>query len=103
MNRLIEYLERGPGEPTGDYWVVRGECGFYQVTRETAREIEDALDRLDAPTWVVFTDVVGSRIRVRSQHINAVYECTTAQRSAQRAFDRRLEQEEKTERGPWEE
>lgn len=102
MNRLKDLLDPTPREPSGDYWVVRGECGFYQVTRETAREIEDALDRLDAPTWVSFIDCVGSRVRVRSAHINAVYECTSAQRTAQRALNRVLEQEERAGEHPWE-
>ena len=102
MNRLKEYFERSPREPEGDFWVVRGACGWYRVSRQTARELEEQLDRADVPTWLTFTDSAGSHVRIRSAQVAAVFESTAAQRSLERAVDRLIEQEEKAEKRPWE-
>src|SRR5215216_2663680 len=94
MNRLEDYFERSSQEPRGDFWVVRGPCGWYRVSRETARGLEEILDRADVPTWLTFRDAVGSHVRIRSGQVAAVFESTTAQRTSERAIDRLLEKEE---------
>ena len=45
MNRLEDYFERSSQEPRSDFWVVRGPCGWYRVSRETARELEEKAEK----------------------------------------------------------
>lgn len=105
MNRIKELLE-GPeddGLPTyGDFWVIRAQYGCFYVTSEVARGIERRLQRRWVPRWITFADVVGSRIPLRSATVHGVYECTAAQRAAERKLDRERRLEEKADRQPWE-
>jgi hypothetical protein len=102
MNRLSLYLEEPPEEQYGDFYVVAGEFGAACVTRDTARRVEAVLDRRWVPTWVEFTDRVGSRIRVRTRCIRSIGESTAAQRAADRRLDRARQREEEGDRRPWE-
>jgi hypothetical protein len=86
----------------GDFFVVAGEFGVAQVTSETAARIESVLDRTVVPPWIVFDDRVGSRFRVRTNHIRTIVECTAEQRAADRRIDRARSREEKGDRS-WEE
>ena len=103
MNRLKEYLEDGaPEPPAGEYFVITGDCGSYYVSRETATRVARDLDRLWVPRWLSFTDIVGSRIRVLSRRVDAIFESTAEQRTAERSFHRARKLEEKADRRPWE-
>jgi hypothetical protein len=106
MNRIKELLDDGSGgegSPTfGDFYVVRAQFGCFHVTREAALHVERCLDRRWVPRWITFADVVGSRIRLRSATVHGVYECTAAQRAAERKLDRERRLEEKSDRQPWE-
>jgi hypothetical protein len=102
MNRLRAFLEEAPDEEFGDFYVVAGDFGAACVTRETARRIEETLDRWLVPTWIEFSDRVGSRLRVRTRTIRSIGESTTAQRAADRRLERAREREEKADRRPWE-
>ena len=104
MNRLKEFLNEPPeAEPETDYWVVTGDAGWYYVSRETARRLTRLLARLWLPRWLVFTDLSGSEVRVLARKVDAVFESTAAQRSAERSFHRARKQEERADRRPWEE
>lgn len=105
MSRIRLYLENiedTEDARVGAFFAVRGEFGVFYVTRAMAERIERALDRRDVPSWLKFTDWVGSRIRLRSAGIRSIVEVTPEQRSAERKLDRALEREEKADRRAWE-
>ena len=102
MNRVAEFFEEVPERDYGDFFVVAGEFGAACVTSETAARIEEVLDRCDVPTWIVFNDRAGSRLRVRTRHIRSIGESTAAQRAEDRRFDRARQREEQDDRRPWE-
>jgi hypothetical protein len=103
MNRLKDYFNdpQGP-ESQNDFYVVEKRFVTFAVSRQTATEIERALDQLQPPRWVVFRDVTGARHRVLAEQISRISESTAAQRAADRAFDRARRLEEKQDRRPWE-
>jgi hypothetical protein len=45
------------------------------------------------PEWVVFVDLSGSRVRVRSAEIRMIVESRSEQRAFDRALERRLDGE----------
>lgn len=107
MNRLEGYFGdfHDPAEPTpeDDYWVISGDCGWYSVSAETAAEVTRRLTRRWLPArWVEFTDLSGSRVRVKARQVDVVYESTAAQRRRERAFARARKLERKADRRPWE-
>ena len=101
MNRITRYLEEPPEPTYGDFYVVAGEFGRVGVTHAVARRIQAVLDRWVVPTCIEFPDRVGSIIRVRTRGIRSIVESTTEQRAADRQLDRAREEEEKTDRRPW--
>ncbi|HEU4563880.1 MAG TPA: hypothetical protein VFS05_04485 [Gemmatimonadaceae bacterium] len=103
INRVLRLVTEAQGDeqPYGDFVVVSGEFGAVCVTRETAGEIERQLDRLRRPEWIVFSDRVGSRIRVRACAIRAICESTEAQRAGDRRLERARRREEESDRRPW--
>ena len=104
MNRLTRYFQQRDDEepPLGDFHVVRGVYGTFYVTREAAAQVERVLDRRWTPGWVVFRDLAGSRIRIRTRDVRGIYQCTRAQRAADRRLERAREREEEADRDPWE-
>jgi hypothetical protein len=103
MNRRTAYFE-DPTEPTpeDDYWVIAGDCGWYYVSPETADGVARTLERGWTPRWLAFTDLSGSRVRVRARLVDAMLESTGAQRRRERAFHRARKQERDADRRPWE-
>jgi hypothetical protein len=85
-----------------DYWVIVGEFGVFSVSRPIARRVIEQLDRFWVPRWIRFTDLVGSRVRVRARDIQSVYEWTERQRVRARQQGRAREREENADRSPWE-
>jgi hypothetical protein len=103
MNRLRDQFEEPPEDtPDGDYFVLYGEFGRFIVPRDTGIALLTCLDERPAPTWLAFTDLFGSYVRVRTRHVHALFECTGGQRAAERSFDRARRLEEKADRRPWE-
>ena len=103
FNRLTSHFAGLPPdeEVYGDFHVVSGAFGAVSVTADTARAIEQALDRRRPPRWLVFQDRSGSQIRVRTRDVRAVCESTTAQRSYDRRMERAREREDRAERRTW--
>ena len=102
MNRITRYLEEAPEDPTyGDFYVVAGEFGRFEVTPAVARRIAVTLDRWIRPPWITFHDRAGSRIRVRPRQVRTLIECTAEQRAIERKLERAREEEEKSDRRPW--
>jgi hypothetical protein len=82
--------------------VVLTECFRFFVTRTSAGRILRDLDASPMPRWVRFVDLHGSRVCLRSELIQFVFESTAAQRSSERHFERALDREEKADRRTWE-
>ncbi|HEX6060211.1 MAG TPA: hypothetical protein VFZ11_14470 [Gemmatimonadaceae bacterium] len=99
-NRIKELLD--DEAPLGDYWVVQGPMWWARVSPATAAAIERRITRLIRPRWIVFTDLAGSRIRVRAEMVRGLCECTAEQRATDRRLDRAQRREEKADRKPWE-
>jgi hypothetical protein len=103
INRMRGFYEEPEQrQPEDDYFVVAYVFEDFYVTREVAERIVRELDAPTPPRWIRFTDVHGSYVTVRSQRIDHVREWTAGQRQSARAFRRAREQEEKTDRRPWE-
>jgi hypothetical protein len=100
MNRMTGFLAEDPEYEYGDFFVVHGVSCCAGVTRETAARIERVLNRWIVPKWIVFYDRVGSRYRIRTDHIRTIVESTAAQRAADRRYDRAREREEKEDQRP---
>lgn len=91
-----------PGDRSDlDCFEVETRWSTWLVSTTMARHIEDCLERPDCP-WVVFVDVVGSRIRCRVDVIVAIVESTVEQRQRFRERNRRLRQERNAD-GVWDE
>ncbi len=103
MNRIRAHLIP-ESQPAGraDYWVVYGEFGSYRVSNATACEIVRALGRVWRPTWLCFSDLFGSRVRVRTRAVRGVYERSARQRKRHREHERLLEREATADRNAWE-
>jgi len=102
MNRITSYLSESAEDPQyGDFYLVYGEFGCFGVTHAEAQRIESLLDRWRVPTWIVFHDRAGSRVRVRARGIRSLVESTAAQRAIDRQFDRARNDEEKKDRRSW--
>lgn len=101
QNRIRAFLaeEAQEGSPREYYWVCTERFGV-PVSREVARAIERQLTRTPPPEWLVFRDLVGSRIRVRASLIERLVESTAAQRAADRAFQRERDKEEEADGPP---
>lgn len=100
MNRLKEGTAE-PDEPLlpDDYFVVDStDFGEWYVSREMAQHVEACLDQAPTPRWVVFVDVTGARVRVRTRLIAYVWQCAAAQRELERAFHRARGRERKGDR-----
>ena len=69
-----------------------------------APRAQAALERRWPPTWVVVRDLSGSRIRIRTRDVCGIFECTAAQRAADRRFQKACEREARgdDEVPPWE-
>src|SRR5260370_8830567 len=87
MKNTKERLERpGQPEPPVDYFLVVAHFEEWYVSREMAQAIEASLNQTPAPQWVMFVDLTGARVRVRTRLIEYVYQCTAEQRALPRPF-----------------
>lgn len=102
MNRLVEWFEL-PDEPelANDYYEIETHYDSFPVAAETAAEVEQALEGVPTPRWVVFRDVTGARHRVYVAHIYRISECTAAQRASRREFWRARKEENERDGRPW--
>ena len=105
INRLKDYFGPEPEErpPDEEYYIVGGEAGYFCVARETAQRIARLLEHHRPPCWIVFRDLSGSEVRVRTCKLDTVCESTAEQRARDRAFIRARKMEAQQDRRPWEE
>lgn len=104
MNSVLEQFEEGEhaAPSAGDYFIVYGEHFCWYVSTAMARLVEDALTAVPPEEWVVFVDLTGSRVRLRTRGIEYVVQCTAEQRAEERRHFRLLKRERKADRS-WEE
>ena len=88
-------------EAAGDYFIVSGDSGSWIVSTVMARHIESVLDARPRNRWVVFVDLAGSRVRIRTRGIEYVCQCSAEQRAMERRFFRALTRERKADHS-WE-
>lgn len=71
-----------------DFFVVSTDGDTWCVSTEMARHIDACLDATPVPQWIMFVDVTGARVRVRSGAIESLTQRTVEQRALSRAFER---------------
>ena len=91
--KLKPHGDDGAAAEAGDFFVVTAGDGSWYVSTEMARFIEACLDRTPVPEWIRFVDLAGSRIRLRSEQVSVLCQCTAAQRARERQFARSLRRE----------
>jgi hypothetical protein len=87
-----EARERLPVPSTWFYVVAR--LRHWKVSREMAAHIERAMVAQPMPHWVVFVDITGSRVRLRTELIEYVAQSTADQRRVYREVTSALEAED---------
>ena len=98
MQNTKERFERqGQPEPPVDYFLIVAHFEEWYVSREMVKAIEASLNETPLPQWVVFVDLTGARVRVRTRLIEYIYQCTAEQRAVARAFLRARRAERKAE------
>ncbi len=93
IQKSPEARERLP--PPSDWFMVAARDCHWKVSREMAAHIERALVEQPMPRWVVFVDVTGSRVRLRTTLIEFVEQSTADQRRLGRAVYAALKTEAK--------
>lgn len=96
-----EEEEHGRTGPAIDHFIVSCRSASFFVSTEMAAHIEACLDGRKPSKWIVFVDVIGSRVRVRRREIEYLLQSTSEQRAADRAYGRAMRQECKADRN-WE-
>lgn len=85
--------------PPTNYFVLSTEYEEWFVSREMAKAIELELDRTPRPTWIIFVDLSGARVRLRTRLVETVRQCTAEQRAIRRAIRRARDAEANSEPG----
>ena len=103
MTNRIQHLldERAESPHNGEYFVVAGEFGQVFVARQTANRLRILLRRVFTPRWIEFRTFTGSLMLVRTRQLHMIVESTAEQRAAARQIWRDREEEESTDRRPW--
>ena len=76
-----------------DFFVVSTEGDTWCVSTEMARHIDACLDADPMPPWIIFVDVTGARVRVRSERIESLTQRSVEQRAISRTFERMAQEE----------
>lgn len=76
-----------------DFFVVSTEGDTWCVSTEMARHIDACLDGDPMPRWIIFVDVTGARVRVRSERIESLTQRSVEQRAISRTFERMAQEE----------
>ena len=101
VNRIEKWLRER--DVPGNYWIVCTEVGNFAVTRTQAERVMDMLEDGDKGRWVAFTDLFGSRHRIRGKRIDGVWESTVEQRLRERRFRDERRKEREDDCNPWDE
>lgn len=90
-------------KPLHERWhTVYTPWAHYAVSGVMARHVERELARWPRPRWIVFVDLGGARIKVRSRLIESVEQTTAESRSLWRTIRGEWERENGAPRNEWE-
>jgi hypothetical protein len=79
-----------------NYFLVLTREARFSVSTAMAAFLEEELDSVCPPEWVTFVDLHGSRIRLRTQMIEMLFQSTAEQRAAERTCFARLAAEKES-------
>jgi hypothetical protein len=104
MTVLKKQSQEPAEEPpaAGDYFMLETPFSSWYLSVEMARAVDRDLTATPLPEWTVFVDLAGARVRLRTNRIESLVQCTADQRAAGRDFQRRLKHEFKANRS-WDE
>lgn len=104
MTVLDKESQQPAGEPpgVGDYFVLETPFSSWYLSVEMAGAVDRDLAATPLPEWTVFVDLAGARVRLRTNRIESLVQCTAGQRAAGREFNRRLKREHDANRS-WDE
>ena len=86
----------------GDYFVLETPFSCWYLSVEMARAVDRDLSATPLPEWTVFVDLAGARVRLRTNRVESLVQCTADQRAACREFNQRLKREREASQG-WDE
>lgn len=90
-------------QPLHENWhTVFTPAAHYAVSGVMARHVEREMARWPRPRWIVFVDLGGARIKVRSRLIESVEQTTAESRSLWRTIRGEWERENGAPRNEWE-
>jgi arginine/ornithine N-succinyltransferase beta subunit len=84
-----------------EYFVLLSAAGQWVVGREMARFIERELDRWPRRRWIRFVDVLGARVRLRTDLIRALRQSSLEIREDWRRFKDERQKESLDEPSDW--
>ncbi len=82
-----------PPDSAGDWFVLETRSQSWLLSPAMARAVDARLAEDVPPVWVVFVDLFGERVRVRSEKIDALSQCRAAGRDSWRRHHRALDAE----------
>jgi len=84
-----------------EYFVLATVEGDWMLSREMARFVERELERWRRPRWIRFVDILGARVRVRTDVIRALRQSSQEIRAEWRRFKDERQKESKDEPSDW--
>jgi hypothetical protein len=94
MWRVIEREPTRSWRISDEWVVVRGDFGWFRVSRAVGAWIADVTSRRARPRWIEFIDITGALIRIRTRDVRELYDSSSRVRARGRAHDKALEEEE---------
>lgn len=77
----------------GDYFLLYTVEDCFTISGVMAKVIDRQLERWLEPAWIKFVTLNGARVRVRTDRVTGLVQCSKDQRSAARAFQKALREE----------
>jgi hypothetical protein len=96
-------MENAKKEPRyGEYFVLESSAGDWMISRRMVEFVESELDRWPRRRWICFVDLLGARVRLRTELIKALRQSSPAIRGEWRRFKDERHQEAPDEPSDWE-
>ena len=69
-----------------EYFLLEAQQAQWMLSTDAARVVERQMDRWPRPRWVRFVDILGARVRVRTDTIRWLQQCTPETRDLWRRW-----------------